>query len=70
MLGRPFLTTSKAIINVDNGELTMKINVEVEVFKSVDECPNMIDLYTYLAYVCRSTCSFFSHATNQLDQMC
>lgn len=30
----------------------------------VDGCPNMVNLSTSLIFVCHSTCSLFSHATN------
>lgn len=70
LLERPFLDTFKANIDVEKGELTMKINVKVKVFKCVYACLNRIDLSTSLVYACRSTCSLFSRATNQLDQSC
>ncbi|KAL0411764.1 UNVERIFIED_CONTAM: hypothetical protein Slati_3766100 [Sesamum latifolium] len=43
ILGRPFLATSRALIDVQKGQLTLRVNDEQEMKEEHEEVPNFVD---------------------------
>ena len=53
ILGRPFLTTGKTLIDVKKGELTMRVNDYQVIFNVLDamKSPNEIEDYNFISVV-------------------
>lgn len=69
LLRRPFLATSRAIIDVGKGEMTIEVNGEVETFKCVESEPKMKKVSPNRELECQAVQVVLKHMTNKMKNL-
>lgn len=69
LLGRPFLATSKATIDVGKGEMMMEVGREVETFSCVEPEPKANEVFPNSDLECQVVQVVSDQATNNMEYL-